>query len=79
MENQQTVKILSFRAENHNIIKVVELTPDIMSKQLIQLIGDSGNGKSSLIELLQTAVAGTDAIKKKDALEKELFGRSAAS
>lgn len=70
MENQQTVKILSFRAENHNIIKVVELTPDIMSKQLIQLIGDSGNGKSSLIELLQTAVAGTDAIKKKDALEK---------
>lgn len=66
---QKKVKILSFRAENHNIIKAVVLTPDIMSKKLIQLVGESGNGKSTLLEMLQTATAGVAAIKKKDILE----------
>lgn len=67
---QKTVKILSFRAENHNIVKAVMLTPDIFNNRLIQLVGESGNGKSTLLEMLQTAVAGTDAIKSKNVLEK---------
>ena len=67
---QKQVKILSFRAENHNIIKAVMLTPDILQHKLVQLVGESGMGKSTLIEMLQTAVAGTDAIKKKSILEK---------
>jgi energy-coupling factor transporter ATP-binding protein EcfA2 len=67
---QKTVKLLQFRAENHNCIKTIMLTPDIMSKQLLVLVGESGNGKSTLIELLQTAIGGTDGIKKKDVLEK---------
>lgn len=67
---QKQVKILGFRAENHNIIKTVVLTPDILKQRLVQLVGESGNGKSTLIEMLQTAVSGTDAIKKKSILEK---------
>lgn len=67
---QKTVKIIGFKAQNHNIIKTVVLTPDLLQRRLIQLVGDSGNGKSTLIEMLQTAVAGTDAIKKKSILEK---------
>ena len=67
---QKTVKILGFKAQNHNIIKTVVLTPDIMQKRLVILVGNSGNGKSTLIEMLQTAIAGTDAIKKKSILEK---------
>ena len=66
---QKEVVLLGFRCENHNIIKVVELTPDIMQQQLIQIVGDSGNGKSSLLDGLMTAVHGNDAIKKKDNLQ----------
>lgn len=67
---QKTVKIIGFRAEKHNIVKTIVLTPDIFQNKLIQLVGESGNGKSTLLEMLQTAVAGTDAIKSKNVLEK---------
>jgi hypothetical protein len=66
--DQKEVTLLGFRCENHNILKIIELTPDLLSKQLIQIVGESGNGKSSLIDALMLASAGTDAIKKKDAL-----------
>lgn len=66
---QKTVKIIGFRAEKNGIIKVAVLTPDILAKKLIVIKGDSGNGKSTLIDGLRTAVSGTDAIKKKDILE----------
>lgn len=67
---QKTVKLIGFRAENSGIIRAVELTPDLLSKRMIVLTGDSGNGKSSLIKLMQTAVSGTEAIASKNVLEK---------
>lgn len=67
---QQQIKLLSFRAENHRIIKCIALTPDLLSQRLIQVTGNIGEGKSSLLEMLQTALSGSDAIKKKEALEK---------
>ncbi|WAX17129.1 hypothetical protein PF672P2_00033 [Parabacteroides phage PF672P2] len=70
MENQKQVRILGLIAKNYGIIKAVELTPDLMQKRLVQVVGESGNGKSSLMRLLQIAVSGTDYIPKKDALEK---------
>jgi len=66
---QETVKIIGFRAEKNGIIKVAVLTPDILAKKLVVIKGDSGNGKSTLIDGIRTAVSGTDAIKKKDILE----------
>lgn len=67
---QKTVKLIGFRAENSGIIKAVELTPDLLSKRLVVMVGDSGAGKSSLIKLIQTAVSGTEAIASKNVLEK---------
>ena len=69
-ENQRQVKLIGFRAENHRVIKAINLTPDLFNQKLIQVVGDIGNGKSTLIEMLQTALSGSDAIKKKDVLEK---------
>lgn len=67
---QKTVKLIGFRAENSGIIRAVELTPDLLSKRLLILTGESGMGKSSLIKLMQTAVSGTEAIASKNVLEK---------
>lgn len=69
MEDQKQVTIIGFRAENSGIIKAVALTPDLLAKKLLVLVGESGQGKSTLISLLQTAVSGTEAIKSKDVLE----------
>ena len=70
MENQQTVRLIGFKAENSGIIKAVELTPDLLSKQLIVIRGESGNGKSYLIKNMQTAISGAEAIVSKNVLEK---------
>ena len=67
---QKQVKFIGFRAQNSGIIKAVELTPDLLSKKMLVLKGESGNGKSSLIKLMQTAVSGTEAIASKSVLEK---------
>lgn len=69
MKEQKELRLLGFHAENHRNIKVVELTPDLLNKKLIKVIGSEGSGKSSLLELIQTAIAGTDAIKSKSILE----------
>ena len=73
MNNQKRVEIIGFEAGNYNTIKVVRLTPDILSKKFIQVVGESGAGKSSLLELLKIPISGTDAIKKKTILEKGFF------
>ena len=73
MNNQKRVEIIGFEAGNYNTIKVVRLTPDILSKKFIQVVGESGAGKSSLLELLKIPISGTDAIKKKAILEKGFF------
>jgi len=68
MQEQKELRLLGFHAENHRNIKVVELTPDILSKKLIKVIGAESQGKSTALELIQTAIAGTDAIKSKSIL-----------
>ena len=73
MNNQKRVEIIGFEAGNYNTIKVVRLTPDILSKKFIQVVGERGAGKSSLLELLKIPISGTDAIKKKTILEKGFF------
>lgn len=70
MQEQKKVHIIGFKAMNHRVIKAVELTPDITSKKLIQITGESGNGKSTVINMLKTALNGKNAIDKKDTLEK---------
>ena len=67
---QKEVKLIGLRAENHGIIKAAVLTPDILSKRLITLSGEMGNGKSTIMDMMKTAVSGTDAIRKKDILEE---------
>ena len=67
---QKQVKFIGFNAKNSGIIKAVELTPDILSRKMVVVRGESGAGKSSLMKLIQTAVSGTEAIASKSVLEK---------
>lgn len=67
---QKQVTLIGLKAEKHGIIKAAELTPDLLSKRLVLFTGNVGNGKSTLIDMVKVAVTGSDAIKKKDILEK---------
>lgn len=71
--NQKQVEIIGLTAGEYNTLKAVVLTPDILSKKLIQVVGESGEGKTSLLDLIKIPISGTDAIKKKDILPKGFF------
>lgn len=66
---KETVKIIGLRLENHNTIKSVVLTPDILSKKLVLLTGNSGAGKSTLLDMMQEAMTGKSAVQDKTKLE----------
>lgn len=66
---QQQVHIIGLRAEGYKAIQTVLLTPDLFKEKLVKVVGEIGNGKSSLMELLQIALSGSDAVAKKDALK----------
>ena len=70
---QKQVKFIGFNAKNSGIIKAVELTPDILSRKMVVVRGESGAGKSSLMKLIQTAVSGTEAIASKNVLENSMY------
>lgn len=65
---QKQVKLIGLRVQNNGIIQAAELTPDLLQKRLVLVTGHAGNGKSSLLNGAKIATAGTDAIKKSDAL-----------
>ena len=66
---QQQVHIIGLRAQGYKAIETVTLVPDLFSGRLVKVTGEIGNGKSSLLELVQIALSGSDAIAKKDALK----------
>lgn len=68
-QTQKQVHIIGLRAEGYKAILSALLTPDLFTGKLVRVTGEIGNGKSSLMELLQIALSGTDAIAKKDALK----------
>lgn len=65
---QKQVKLIGLRVLNDGIIQAAELTPDILQKRLVLITGNIGNGKSTLLNAAKIATAGTDAIKKSDAI-----------
>lgn len=65
---QKQVKLIGLRVQNNGIIQAAELTPDLLQKRLVLITGETGNGKSTLLNSAKIATAGTDAIKKSDAL-----------
>lgn len=72
MENQKQkkVELISFQLENHRVIKAVKLDFDKWkSSNVLEVVGDMGNGKSTLLEGLETATTGVSHIKDKDLLE----------
>lgn len=66
---QQQVHIIGLRAHGYKAIETVTLVPDLFTGRLVKVTGEIGNGKSSLLELVQIALSGSDAIAKKDALK----------
>jgi len=66
---QQQVHIIGLRAQGYKAIETVTLVPDLFAGRLVKVTGEIGNGKTSLMELVQIALSGSDAIAKKDALK----------
>ncbi|MEG0560149.1 MAG: hypothetical protein RR513_06495 [Muribaculaceae bacterium] len=73
---QKTVKLIGVRQENNSCIKATELTPDLLNHRLVTIKGESGNGKSTLIDGIKASLSGTDAIKKKDALDNKYLAEA---
>lgn len=67
---QKVVKLISFELKNYRIIRAVNI--DFQKWKdvgVIEVIGDMGNGKSSLLEGLAMAITGTSQIKDKSLLD----------
>lgn len=56
----KSLKILGFRAENVKRLSVVEITPD---GNLIEITGENGNGKTSILDAIWWALEGTKNIQ----------------
>lgn len=65
---QKQIKLIGLKVKNNGIIQAAELTPDLLSKRLVLVTGNIGNGKSTLLNAAKIATSGTDAIKKSDVL-----------
>jgi len=68
MITQKQVKLIGVRVQNHRNIVATLLTPEILSKDVIKLVGVEGSGKTSELDAITTAFAGNDAIKSKSSL-----------
>ena len=68
MTTQKQVKLIGVRVHNHRNIVATLLTPEILSKDVIKLVGVEGSGKTSELDALTTAFAGNEAIKAKSSL-----------
>ena len=66
---QKQVTLIGLRVKNNGIIQAAELTPDLLKKRLVLITGETGNGKSTLLNSAKIATAGIDAIKKSDVLQ----------
>lgn len=70
MEKQKTVELLSFELKDFRVIKLAQLDFNKWKEDgVIEVIGDVGNGKSSLLEGLSAATTGVDHIKDKSLLD----------
>jgi len=67
---QKQITLIGLRVDNYRILKSVLLTPDVLSQRVTRVTGDIGQGKSTLLDALKIGLNGTDAIAKKDGLEK---------
>ncbi|MEG1289543.1 MAG: hypothetical protein RRY36_05250 [Bacteroidaceae bacterium] len=68
MEQQKQVKLIGLRVKNNGIIQAATLTPDVLNRRLVVITGETGNGKSTLLNAAKIATCGTAFVKKKDAL-----------
>ena len=67
---QKVVEMLSFELKNFRIIRAVKLDfQKWKNVGVIEVIGDMGQGKSSALEGLEMAIAGTSKIKDKSLLD----------
>lgn len=73
---QKQVKLIGIRVKNNGIIQAAELTPDLLQKRLVLITGETGNGKSTLLNSAKIAVSGTSAIKKSDALQDDFVAEA---
>lgn len=72
-QTQRQFTIIGLKAGGYHSIEAVELTPDILSKKLVRVIGEHKQGKTSLINFVKIAIGGLDEVQKKEALEKGFY------
>lgn len=75
-KEQKQVHLIGVRSAGHNILQACELTPDLLKKRLVLITGNTGQGKSTLMDIFKASIAGSDAIKKKDLLPPGFLAES---
>ena len=73
--NQKQVEIIGLTAGEYNTLKAVVLTPDILSKKLIQVVGESGEGKTSLLDLIKYPYPVRTPLRKKIFCQRDFIHR----
>lgn len=66
------MKVLSLRAENVKCIKIAEITP---TDNVVNISGKNGSGKTSVLDSIEWALGGTDAIQAKPIRDGETSAR----
>lgn len=75
-KKQKQVRLIGVRSSGHNILQACELTPDLLAKKLVLITGNTGQGKSTLMDIIKASIAGNEAIKKKDILPNGFLAES---
>jgi len=73
MTTKRTFTIIGLRAGGYHSIEAIELTPDILNKKLVRVVGQHRQGKTSLLNLIKTGLGGLSEVQKKEALEKGFY------
>lgn len=73
MKEQRQFTIIGIRAGGYHTLEAVELTPDILSKKLVRVVGQHRQGKTSLLNLVKIGLGGLGEVQKREALEKGFY------
>lgn len=78
-KEQKQVKLIGIKVGNFRNIVATELTPDILGQRLIVVKGREGQGKTTELQGIQSAIAGPDALASKNGLKSGFISEAQLS
>lgn len=68
-KDQKQVILTGFRAKNYKTIEAVNFTYDLLQNKIINIVGEIGSSKTSILECVEIALTGLGGISKKDTVQ----------